>query len=110
MPLPPGLSLRSATLDDLPAIVGLREQVGWAAHQWAREDPAVAQSLLADAFRRLPDLALLTANMPTSNRRGVAWLRGLGVEPDPWDGRMARGAAIPRVEEAIYGNAVGALG
>jgi len=100
-----------ATRDDA-AIVGY----GWLRPDadrigpWMADDPAVAQSLLADDFRRIPDRALLTANMPTSNRRGAAWLRGLGVEPAPWDGRMARGAAIPRVEEAIYGNAVGALG
>jgi len=40
----------------------------------------------------------------------VDWLRGLGVEPDPWDGRMARGAPIPRREESIYGSTAGALG
>jgi len=53
MPLPPGLSLRSATLDDLPAIVGLREQVGWAAHQWALRlamEPSDARCLVVEAI------------------------------------------------------------
>jgi GNAT superfamily N-acetyltransferase len=35
MPLPPGFTLRDATTDDLPAIVGLREAVDWAGHDWA---------------------------------------------------------------------------
>jgi ribosomal protein S18 acetylase RimI-like enzyme len=35
MSLPTDLSLRDATLDDLPAIAGLRESVGWAVAGWA---------------------------------------------------------------------------
>lgn len=77
---------------------------------WIADEPEVAAAILDEAFRRLPDRPELTANIPLSNRPGVAWLRSLGVEPDPWDGRMARGAPIPRREESIYGNTVGALG
>lgn len=77
---------------------------------WMADEPIVAAAILAEAFRRLPDRSELTTNVPMSNRHGVEWLRGLGVEPDPWDGRMARGAPVPRREESIYGNTVGALG
>lgn len=35
MTLAPGISLRDATADDLPAIVGLREAVDWRGHEWA---------------------------------------------------------------------------
>lgn len=35
MPLPSDLSLRDATLEDLPAIAGLRESVGWGVADWA---------------------------------------------------------------------------
>jgi [ribosomal protein S18]-alanine N-acetyltransferase len=77
---------------------------------WISDDPEAAAAILAEAFRRFPDGAELTTNIPMSNSAGLAWLRAHGVEPDPWDGRMARGAAIPRRVESIYGNAVGALG
>jgi hypothetical protein len=45
-----------------------------------------------------------------SNEPGVRWLRGLGVELEPWDGRMARGPQIARSDDTIYANLVGALG
>lgn len=77
---------------------------------WVADDPEAASAILAAAFRTLPDREELTSNIPMSNHPGVHWLRSLGVEPDPWDGRMARGPAIPRREETIYGNVVGALG
>lgn len=77
---------------------------------WLADAPEVAETILAEALRRVPDRDALTANIPISNRRGVEWLRGLGVVPDPWDVRMARGAPVPRREDAIYGNSVGALG
>lgn len=77
---------------------------------WVADEPEVAAAILAEAFRRVPDHPELTANIPISNRRAVEWLRGLGVEPDPWDGRMARGAPIPRREETIFGSTAGALG
>jgi GNAT superfamily N-acetyltransferase len=77
---------------------------------WVADEPEVASAVLAEAFRRVPDHPELAANIPISNRRAVEWLRGLGVEPDPWDGRMARGAPIPRREETIFGSTAGALG
>lgn len=77
---------------------------------WVADGPAEASGILAEAFRRVPDHPELTANIPISNTRAVGWLRGLGVEPDPWDGRMALGAPIPRREESIFGSTAGALG
>ena len=40
----------------------------------------------------------------------IRHLESLGVELDPWDGRMALGRPIPRRESTIYGSVVGALG
>lgn len=77
---------------------------------WVADEPEIAAAILAEAFRRVPDHPELTANIPISNRRALEWLRSLGVEPDPWDGRMARGMPIPRREESIFGSAAGALG
>lgn len=74
------------------------------------EDPAAAAGLAAFAFERLPDASVLIFNLPMSNAEGLAWLRELGVEPDPWDGRMALGPDLARRESAIYSNALGALG
>ena len=103
-----------------PTLVAKREEIvvgfGWLRVDedrigpWVTDEPAIAAAILAEAFRRVPDHPELTANIPISNRRAVEWLRGLGVEPDPWDGRMARGAPIPRREESIYGSTAGALG
>ena len=77
---------------------------------WVADGTGEASAILAEAFRRVPDHPELTANIPISNRRAVAWLRGLGVTPDPWDSRMALGAPIPRREESIFGSTAGALG
>lgn len=77
---------------------------------WVADDPEVAAPILAEAFRRVPDRRELTANIPSSNRRALEWLRSLGVTPGAWDGRMARGAAVPRRDETIYGSTSGALG
>lgn len=77
---------------------------------WLADDPEAAAAILGEAFRRLPDRAELTANLPMSNEAGLRWVRAHGIEPDPWDGRMARGPAVPRREDAIYGNTMGALG
>lgn len=74
------------------------------------DDPAVAASLVAAAFDRCPDAEAMTLNLPTANRGGVDWLRGAGAELETWDGRMGRGTPIPRRDETIYGNVVGALG
>ncbi|HEY6607882.1 MAG TPA: GNAT family N-acetyltransferase [Candidatus Limnocylindria bacterium] len=74
------------------------------------DDPTVAATLLADAFDRLPGTDVLTFNLPMSNDPGVAWLRSMEVELEPWDGRMGRGPEVTRRTSTIYGNAVGALG
>lgn len=77
---------------------------------WVADDPTVAAALVARAFQRTADADELTTNVPMSNEPGVAWLRALGVRPDPWDGRMALGDPIPQRLDTIYGNSVGALG
>jgi hypothetical protein len=74
------------------------------------DDPTVAASLVAEAFERCPSAVEMTLNLPTTNRAGVASLREAGAELETWDGRMGRGEPIPRREETIYGNVVGALG
>jgi GNAT superfamily N-acetyltransferase len=77
---------------------------------WVADDSLAASAILAEAFRQAPAARELTTNMPMSNGPGVRWLRGLGADPDPWDGRMALGAAVPRRGDTIFGNTVGALG
>lgn len=74
------------------------------------DEPAVAAALLADAFERRADVDELRLNLPPGNRAGEAWLASLGVEIEAWDGRMARGAELPKRDETLYGMAVGALG
>lgn len=74
------------------------------------DEPAVAAALLADAFERRADVDELRLNLPPGNRAGEAWLAALGVETEAWDGRMARGAELPKRDETLYGMAVGALG
>jgi GNAT superfamily N-acetyltransferase len=74
------------------------------------DEPGVAATLLAESFRRAPEANELRVNVPPRNRRGIEWLRALGVLIETWDGRMARGAELPRRDETIYGMAVGALG
>ena len=73
------------------------------------DSPAVAETLLAAAFE-IDQSESLRLNLPPDNTAGAEWLRGLGLELEPWDGRMARGTAIPRRSETMYGMAVGALG
>lgn len=72
--------------------------------------PSVAASVVHAAFQLAPDVQELRLNLPPSNRAGAEWLRGLGLEVETWDGRMARGPQVPRREETIYGMSVGALG
>ena len=72
--------------------------------------PTVAESLLWRAFALLPQADELRLNLPPNNRPGAEWLRELGVEVEPWDGRMGRGPQISRRDDTIYGMAVGALG
>jgi len=74
------------------------------------DDPAVAEALLREAFDRAPDVDMLRLNLPPGNRAGSEWLRGLGVEIEPWDGRMGRGRSIPRRDDTVYGMSIGALG
>lgn len=74
------------------------------------DKPAVAAALLADAFARRADIDELRLNLPPGNRAGEAWLASLSVEIEAWDGRMARGAELPKRDETLYGMAVGALG
>jgi GNAT superfamily N-acetyltransferase len=74
------------------------------------DEPAVAGTLLRQAFDLLPSADELRVNLPPDNRTGAGWLRGMGVEVEPWDGRMGRGPQIQRRDDTIYGMAVGALG
>jgi ribosomal protein S18 acetylase RimI-like enzyme len=56
MSLPADLTLRTATLDDLPAIAGLRESVGWGVNEWALRaviGQPHARCLVVDAGRGL---------------------------------------------------------
>ena len=73
------------------------------------DDPDVAAELVAAAWDHAA-AEPLSVNVPTSNRTATAWLESLGVELDPWDGRMALGQQVPRREATIYGSVVGALG
>lgn len=72
--------------------------------------PSIAETILAEAFARTPAVNDLRLNLPPGNENGADWLRRLRVPIEGWDGRMARGAALPRREETIYGMTVGALG
>lgn len=94
------------------------EVVGYA---WLRPDgervgplvadsPEAAVTLLAEAFVRMPGAEVIGLNLPAGNRLGAQRLAELGAAIEPWDGRMARGPQVPRRDEAIYGNTVGALG
>ena len=74
------------------------------------EAPPIAAALLREGFTLVPDAAEFRLNLPPNNRPGAAWLEQLGVEVEPWDGRMGRGPSIPRRDETVYGMAIGALG
>jgi ribosomal protein S18 acetylase RimI-like enzyme len=74
------------------------------------EEPHIAAALLTESFAEADGVEALRINLPPNNRPGAAWLRGLGIEIEPWDGRMGRGPQIPRRDETVYGMAVGALG
>ncbi|MEO8246851.1 MAG: GNAT family N-acetyltransferase [Chloroflexota bacterium] len=79
---------------------------------WLADDTRAAAALLrATLDARPPELdAPVLAMMPAENASGRAWLAGIGARLSGSDGRMARGPAVPRRLEAVYGNAVGALG
>jgi len=74
------------------------------------ETPDIAAALLTESFAQAEGVDALRLNLPPNNRPGAEWLRGLGVEIEPWDGRMGRGPQIPRRDDTVYGMAVGALG
>lgn len=74
------------------------------------EAPAIAAALLRDGFALVPHVPDFRVNLPPNNRPGAAWLQQLGVDVEPWDGRMGRGPEIPRRDETVYGMAIGALG
>lgn len=72
--------------------------------------PSTAGALLRAGFELLPGAADVRLNLPPNNEPGAAWLAELGVDVEPWDGRMGRGPAIPRRDDTVYGMAIGALG
>lgn len=72
--------------------------------------PSTAGALLRAGFELLPGAADVRLNLPPGNRRGAGWLESLGVELEPWDGRMGRGPDLPRRDDTVYGMAIGALG
>lgn len=74
------------------------------------ETPALAASLLRHAFDLMPHALDVRLNLPPNNAPGAAWLEQLGVQVEPWDGRMGRGPELPRRDETVYGMAIGALG
>lgn len=75
------------------------------------DTPAVAASLVSEAFQRVPQAEVFGLDLPSRNAAGTRWLRGLGIEElAAWEGQMARGAQVPRREETMYGHLVGALG
>lgn len=105
---------------DRPMLVARLDGVV-AGYAWLRADgprvgplvadsPAAAACLLAEAFRRVPTADELSLNLPAANGPGARWLRGLGIELEEWEGRMARGPQIPRRDDTVYANLVGALG
>lgn len=93
---------------ELVGYAGMRHE-GPRVGPFLADDPTAAETLLAAAFRHLAAVEL-RLNLPPGNVAGAAWLRGLGVSVEPWDGRMARGPAVPRRPETLYGMTVGALG
>lgn len=74
------------------------------------EAPEVAAALLLEGFALMPGAPEIRLNLPPNNQPGAAWLEGMGVRAEPWDGRMGRGPAIPRRDETVYGMVLGALG
>ncbi|HJP70339.1 MAG TPA: GNAT family N-acetyltransferase [Candidatus Limnocylindria bacterium] len=106
---PEAMVLTAATPAGLAGYVCLRaasNRIG----PFLADAPTVAETLLASAFELAPEADGMRLNLPPGNDVGAGWLRGLGVETVAWDGRMARGAELPKREETLYGMAVGALG
>lgn len=95
--------------DEMVGYAWVRPEVGRIGPVLA-DAPAVASTLLVEAFDRMPSVEELRLNLPLGDGPGAGWLRARRVELEPWDGRMARGPQVPRREETVYGSAVGALG
>jgi GNAT superfamily N-acetyltransferase len=74
------------------------------------DEPDAAVALVGEGLARIPRAEGLRLNLPAANRAGIERLRSIGAALEPWTGRMARGAQVPRREDTIYANAVGALG
>jgi GNAT superfamily N-acetyltransferase len=74
------------------------------------DTPNDAAALLASAFAIVTSVASLSLNLPAASMAGAERLRQLGAEVQAWDGRMARGSPVPRREDTIYANVLGALG
>jgi GNAT superfamily N-acetyltransferase len=87
----------------------IRDEAGGRIGPFMADGPDVAAAILDAAFT-LNGTESFRVNLPPDNRDGAEWLRGLGVGLEAWDGRMARGAPIPKRPETMYGMAVGALG
>jgi GNAT superfamily N-acetyltransferase len=113
--------LAMMTADPARPLLVARRDGRMVAYAWLRLDgprigpfladtPEDAASLLAEAFHRFPQVEALGMHLPSANAAGIRWLEGTGVDLDQWDGRMARGPQIPRRDETIYANLVGALG
>lgn len=106
--------------DAAPLIVARRDGAvvgyGWARAEHERlgpfvaDDPTIAEEIVRAALAAAPSATGFMFNIATTNRPGIAWVGALRVALEPWDGRMARGAASDRRDAAIYGNALGALG
>lgn len=115
-------SLLAAAIDDpvRPLLVARRDRevggIAWLRPDEARigpfvaDDPAIATALLAAARDRLPRGSSIGFTLRAENRVAVAWLAGIGVAVEPWEGRMVRGSLAGRRTETLYGNVVGALG
>ena len=115
-------TLLRAMLDDgeRPLVVARRNGriagFGWLRPDGERVGPLVADSpevaiaLVWEALDRMPQAETLALNLPAGNRGGAERLAALGATLEAWDGRMARGPQVPRREETVYANVVGALG
>jgi len=74
------------------------------------DDAATASALVAAARDRLPTAEAIGFTLRGENDVARTWLDGLGVEIEPWQGRMVRGDLGGRRADTLYGNVVGALG
>lgn len=77
---------------------------------FSADDPAAATALVAAARARLPAATTIGFTLRAENAVARTWLVGLGVEIEPWQGRMVRGDLGSRRVETLFGTVVGALG